>query len=179
MKTDAKMDPNLLSPPFKSYRNISPMNGAPLDKNTLNSVLIGDTFLIDRMSPSFFVNPLTDSVANSAGSNIDDDIMNMIKTNMDVQKPFESFDEQIILTPPPPPPLEDAFIDNGLLHLNEGLAVDRVLDMGYETEKQISFSPPSLVPGFSDDDELFECNMFGNNSQNDVMMMDAWTDQMT
>lgn len=177
MKSDAKPNMSLLSPQSNSYRN---MNGAPLDKNVLNSVLIGDTFLIDRMSPSFFVNPLTDCVPNSVGSSIDDDIMNMIKTNLDAHKPFESFDEQIIMTPPPPPPLEDGFVDSGMFHLNESLAVDRDLGMEYETQKQIGLSSPALSPGFSEDDDLFECNMYANNTQNDDMLMDdAWTDQMT
>lgn len=181
IKSDAKADMNLLSPPINSYRHISAMNGTgtPLDKNTLNSVLIGDTFLIDRASPSFFVNPLTDSVANSAGINIDDDIMSMIKTNMDVHKPFESFDEQIILTPPAPPPLKDGnLIDDGLLHLNDSLVVDRDLGINYETQKEIDFSPPSLMSGFPDGEELFECNLFGNNTESDEMLMDTWTDQM-
>lgn len=159
------------------------MNGTPLDPNALNSVLIGDTFLIDRMSPSFFVNPLTDSVANSAGKNIDDDIMNMMKTNMDMQKPFASFDEQIIMTPPPPPPqnLKDGYIDDGLMHLNDNnhLVDNRDLGMNYETQKQIDFSPTSLVPGLSVDEELFECNLFGNETQNDDIQLDAWTDEMT
>lgn len=181
IKTDAKADINLLSPPLNSYRNMSAMNGTTFDNNVLNSVLIGDTFLIDRMSPSFFVNPLTDSVENSAGSNIDDDIMNMnmMETNMDVPKPFDSFDDQIIMAPPPPPPLEDAFIDDGLLHLNDSLVVDRDLDMNYEAPTQIGFSPPSLVPGLSDNQELFECNLFGNNAQSDQILLNAWTDQMT
>lgn len=171
---------NLLSPPINSYRNMAAMNGTTLDKNALNSVLLGDTFLIDRASPSFFVNPLTDSVTNSTGMNIDDDIMSMIKTNMDVQKPFQAFDEEIILTPPAPPPLENgAFINGGLLHLNDNLVDDRDLGMDYETQKQIGFSPVSLVPGFSDEEELFDRNLFGNNTQSDGMLMDSWTDQMT
>lgn len=178
IKTAAKDDMNLLSPPLNSYRNMSAMSGATFDTNVLNSVLIGDTFLIDRMSPSFFVNPLTDSVANSAGSNIDDDIMNMMETNMDVTKPFDSFDAEIIMAPPPPPPLKDAFIDDGLLHLNDSLVVDRDLDMNYGTSTQIGFSPPSLGPGLSDNQELFECNLFGNNAQSDEILLNAWTDQM-
>lgn len=171
-KSDTITDMNLLSPPINLYRNnMSTMNGGQLDRNALNSVLIGDTFLIDHMSPSFFVNPLTDSVSNSVGSSIDDDIMNMIKTNMDVQKPFESFDEQIIMTPAAPPPLKDDFNDDGLLHLNENLVVGTDLGMDFETQKQIGFSP-----GLSDDSELFECNLFGNNVQSDELMLDAWTD---
>lgn len=156
---------------------MSAMNGATFDNNALNSVLIGDTFLIDRMSPSFFVNPLTDSVPNSAGSNIDDEIMNMMETNMDVPKPFDSFDEHIIMAPPPTIPLKDAYIDDGLLHLNGSLVVDGELYMNYGT--QIGFSPPSLGPGLSDSQELFECNLFGNNAQSDEILLDAWTDQMT
>lgn len=179
IKTDAKADMSILSPPINSYRNMSAMNGATFDTNALNSVLIGDTFLIDRMSPSFFVNPLTESVANSAGSNIDDEILNMMETNMDVPKPFDSFDEQIIMAPPRPIPLKDAYIDDGLLHLNESLVVDGDLDMNYGTSTQIGFSPPSLGPGLSDSQELFECNLFGNNAQSDEILLDAWTDQMT
>lgn len=166
---------NLLSPPTNFYRNMSAMNGGAFDQNALNSVLIGDTFLIDRMSPSFFVNPLTDSVTNSAGSSIDDDIMSMIKTNLDAQKPFESFDDQIILAPPSPPPLKG----DGLLHLNDNLTVDGDSGIDYKEQPQMAFSPPSLMPGFSDGEELFECNLFGNNAQSDEILLDAWTDQMT
>lgn len=178
-KDTTKVDMNLISPPLNLYQNLSPMNGTAMDSKVLDSVLIGDTFLIDRTSPSFFVNPLTDSMPNSLGSSTDDDddCMEVTETNLDMQKPFESFDEQIIMAPRAPPPLEGLFSDDGLLHLNDdNLEMDRNMGMNYDVDKPMTFTPPTLS---NDNDELFENDLFDSAGQSDEYSFSAWTDQMS
>lgn len=117
------------------------------NNQTLNSVLIGDTFLVDRMSPSYFVNPLADSVSKKAPS-IDEEIMNLMSTSMDLKKPMEIFDEPMLLTPPVPPPLD---IDNTLLGL------------GDNSISKKKFSVQLNENDFLESNDLFDCNLFDNN----------------
>lgn len=146
---------NLLSP--------DELNTSGNGDQALNSVLIGDTFLVDRMSPSFFVNPLSESVSNTTSS-LDEEIMNMMNSSMELRKPLEMFDEQMMLAPPAPPPLDDNDINGTLLGFDGDSLSGKAVAIDASDNEKISFSPPSLVSNeFLESGDLFECNLFDNN----------------
>lgn len=88
-------------------------NKCEIDENGMES---DDYGLVDDI---FLVNELNSSFPNSAGnaspfSSSDDELVGLMKSNIDERKPFESFEKQITINVPQPPPLkEDAFSIGG------------------------------------------------------------------
>lgn len=123
------------------------------------------------MSPSYFVNPLTDSISKIAPS-IDEEIMNLMNSSIDLKKPMEIFDEPMLLTPPAPPPLDDHEM------FSFGDVSCKNISIKTNVNEKMNFSPSSLVSNdFLDNNDLFDCNLFDNNeNQSDTDNNYLWSE---
>lgn len=151
-----------------------------IDDDEINAMRMEDSYVLDRVSPFYYFNPLGDTI--SIGTNA--------PLATDEKKPYDAFeDHTVVQAPAPPPPLKDGFLCN-VQDIKQGLTMKKPasmpLLMDFVESDGSDYSPSSaaMVPSvLSDDDDLFEGNLFGSstggNAMNNMDNTNWGTTQMT
>lgn len=137
-----------------------------IDDAEINAMRMEDSFMLDRVSPFYYFNPL-DSISIASKSNY----------GPDDRKTFDGFEDSLH-APAPPPPLRDGFLGSSNANrqntpMPKPSSMPTLMDMDESDGGE--YSPLAMVPAISDDDDIFEGDIFGSTTGS----IDDWTNQMT